>query len=73
MHVAGWKSDHDMERKLTASNTYLRMATIKKLEIKMADNGWLASNVTVAICHAKAVVRHGRKAGNWLVPSVNVN
>ncbi len=29
MHVAGWKSDDDRERKLTASNIYLRMDTIK--------------------------------------------
>ena len=55
------------QRNLSASTINLRMATIKKLAIEMADNGLLDQNAAAAIGRAKGVPKHGEKAGNWLV------
>jgi integrase/recombinase XerD len=56
-------------RRLTAATINLRMATIKRLAIEMADNGLLDPNVAAAIGRAKGVKQRGGKAGNWLVPA----
>jgi integrase/recombinase XerD len=55
-------------RRLTAATINLRMATIKKLALEMADNGLLDQNVAAAIGRAKGVTQRGAKAGNWLAP-----
>jgi len=55
-------------RRLTAATINLRMATIKKLALEMADNGLLDQNIAAAIGRAKGVKQRGRKAGNWLGP-----
>jgi integrase/recombinase XerD len=54
-------------QKLSASTINLRIATIKKLAIEMADNGLLDHNAAAAIGRAKGVPKRGEKTGNWLV------
>jgi integrase/recombinase XerD len=56
-------------RRLTAATINLRMATLKKLALEMADNGLLDANVVSAIGRAKGVRQRGAKAGNWLGPA----
>jgi integrase/recombinase XerD len=55
-------------RRLTAATINLRMATLKKLALEMADNGLLDASVVAAIGRAKGAKQRGAKAGNWLGP-----
>ncbi len=55
-------------KRLAAATINLRMATIKKLALEMADNGMLDQNVAAAISRAKGVTQRGDKSGNWLAP-----
>jgi hypothetical protein len=55
-------------KRLAAATINLRMATIKKLALEMADNGMLDQNVAAAIGRAKGVTQRGDKSGNWLSP-----
>jgi integrase/recombinase XerD len=56
-------------RTLTPATINLRMATIKKLALEMADNGLLDQNVAAAISRAKGVTQRGTRSGNWLMPA----
>ena len=47
-------------RTLTPATINLRMATIKKLALEMADNGLLDQNAAAAISRAKGVTQRGR-------------
>jgi integrase/recombinase XerD len=55
-------------KRLAAATINLRMATVKKLALEMADNGMLDQNVAAAIGRAKGVTQRGDKSGNWLSP-----
>jgi integrase/recombinase XerD len=53
-------------RRLSAATINLRMATVKKLALEMADNGLLEQSAAAAIGRAKGAKQRGAKAGNWL-------